>query len=145
MYLSSRFRHLVLLTCISAAPVMLVQAQFPGGGGQDRSGPDTKLNLGALGNINNTTPKVVPQRVLQGVVRDKDGTPLKGAMVYLKDDKSTNIRSMLADDKGAFRFVQLSRSGEYKVWAQSQEKRSPVKAVSSFETKDEITRNLQME
>ncbi len=103
------------------------------------------MNLGALGDINNNTPKPVPQRVVTGVVRDKDGAPVKGAMVYLKDDKTSNVRSMLADDKGAFRFVQLSRSVEYKLWAQSQEKKTPVKSVSSFETKDEITRNLQIE
>lgn len=134
-----------VLTALTAALSGTAHAQFPGPGGQGASSPATKLNLGALGDINNSTPKVVPQRVLQGVVRDKDGVPLKGAMVYLKDDKTTTTRSMLADDKGNFRFVQLSRSAEYKVWAQAQDKKTPAKLVSSFETKDEITRNLQME
>ena len=130
---------LAAFTCCAA------HAQLPGANAQSRSGPETRLNLGALGDINNSTPKAVPQRVLQGVVRDKDGAPLKGAMVYLKNDKTSTVRSMLADDKGAFRFVQLSRSDEYKVWAQTQEKKTPVKSVSSFETKDDITRDLKME
>ncbi len=144
----------VALHIVSASACVLpialaasLHGQVPGQGrnGPGGGGPETRLNLGALGDINNSTPKVTPQRVLQGVVRDKNGDPVKGAMVYLKDDKSSNVRSMLADDKGTFRFVQLSRSAEYKVWAQAQEKKTPAKTVSSFETKDEITRNLQLE
>ncbi len=140
--------HLLFASsCVLIGASITLCAQVPGQGrgGAGGSVPETRLNLGALGDINNSTPKVVPQRVLQGVVRDKEGAPVKGAMVYLKDDKNSSVRSMLADEKGNFRFVQLSRSAEYKVWAQVQDKKTPTKAVSSFETKDEITRNLQME
>ncbi len=143
--LRSRLVRLFIVAVLAAACAGASHAQMPGANGQSRSGPETRLNLGALGDINNSTPKAVPQRVLQGVVRDKSGAPVKGAMVYLKDDKNANVRSMQADDKGAFRFVQLSRSAEYKVWAQVHDKKTPVKAVSSFEANDEITRNLQME
>ena len=122
-----------------------LHAQAPGAGPNGNGGPETRLNFGGLANINNNTPKVEPQRVLQGMVRDKEGNGVKGAIVYLKDDKTSAIKSMTADDKGTFRFVQLSRTAEYKVWAQAKDKKSPAKSVSSLDTKDEITRNLNLE
>ena len=108
-------------------------------GGASDSGP--KLNFSGLGD---STPKPVPpQRVITGVVHDKDGAPAKGALVYLKDEKTARIKSMTADEKGGFRFVQLSRTVDYKVWAQTKDSKSPEKAITSFETKDEITRDLK--
>ena len=114
-------------------------------GGARNSGPETRLNLGGFGDNSNKAPQGPAQRVLQGVVQDKDGTPIKGAIVYLKDDRTSAIKSMTADAKGSYRFVQLSRTTEYKLWAQDKDKKSSEKAVSSFETKDEITRNLKIE
>ncbi len=113
----------------------------PGGGG----GAGPKLNLGALGDINNSTPKLASVRVLQGTVQDKDGAPVKGATVFLKDDRSKKVRSMTADEKGTFRFMELSRTAEYEVWATVQDKKSVTKSVTSFETRDDITRNLKIE
>lgn len=113
----------------------------PGGNG----GPGTKLNLGALGDINNNTPKVAAVRVLQGTVQDQNGAPAKGATVFLKDDRSKKIRSMTVDEKGGFRFVELSRTADYEVWATAQDKKSTTKSVTSFETRDDLTRNLKIQ
>lgn len=123
---------------------MSLHAQVTGPNGN--GGPETKLNLSGLGDLNNNTPKPIAQRVLQGTVQDKDGAPLKGATVYLKDDRTKKVRSMTADEKGSFRFVQLSRTAEYEVWATGQDnKKSATKSVTSFETRDDITRNLKVE
>ena len=135
------------LTCVRPGLTMLLglalglscaAQQAPGAGPSD-GGP--KLNFSGFGN---TTPKVGPaQRVITGVVRDKDGVPVKGALVYLKDEKTARVKTMTADEKGGFRFVQLSRTVDYKVWAQTRDSKSPEKAITSFETKDEITRDLK--
>ena len=117
------------------------QVTGPNGNG----GPETRLNLSGLGGSSNNTPKGPAQRVLQGVIQDKNGEPLKGAIVYLKDDRSKKVRSMTADDKGSYRFVQLSRTAEYEIWATLSDKKSPTKSVTSFETQDDITRNLKIE
>lgn len=130
-----------VLLCSLSTSCMHAQVTGPNGNG----GPETKLNLSGLGNINNNTPTAPAQRVLQGVVQDKDGVPLKGATVYLKDDRSKKVRSMTADEKGSFRFVQLSRTAEYEIWATVQDKKSATKSVTSFETRDDITRNLKVE
>ncbi len=132
-----------LSLAFAAALSSAAHAQVTGPNGN--GGPETKLNLGGFSDINNSTPKVAPQRILQGVVQDAKGIPIKGATVYLKDDRSAKVRSMTADEKGAFRFVQLSRTVEYEVWATTQDKKSASKSVTSFETRDDITRNLKIE
>lgn len=132
---------LVFVWLLVAGTGLRAQVTGPNGNG----GPETKLNLGGFGDINNSTPKAVSVRVLQGFVQDKSGAPVKGATVFLKDDRSKKIRSMTADDKGAFRFVDLSRTAEYEVWAMAQDKKSTTKSVTSFETRDDITRNLKIE
>lgn len=144
---STRFSRYVLSVFAAGFFVFvsngLLHAQVTGPNGN--GGPQTRLNLSGLGGSSNNTPKGPVQRVVEGVVQDKAGAPLKGATVYLKDDHSKKVRSMTADDKGSFRFVQLSRTAEYEIWATLSEKKSPTKSVTSFETKDDITRNLKIE
>lgn len=130
-----------VLSVVFSSPLH-AQVTGPNGNG----GPETRLNLSGLGGSSTpTTPKGPAERVLLGKVQDQSGAPLKGATVYLKDDRSKKVRSMTADETGAFRFVQLSRTAEYEIWATLSDKKSPTKSVTSFETKDEITRNLKIE
>lgn len=130
-----------VLSAVFSSPLH-AQVTGPNGNG----GPETRLNLSGLGGSSTpNVPKGPAERVLLGTVQDKSGAPLKGAIVYLKDDRSKKVRSMTADETGAFRFVQLSRTAEYEIWATLSEKKSPTKSVTSFETKDEITRNLKIE
>ncbi len=137
-----RFTFMTAVLLVFAAGTGLRgQVTGPNGNG----GPETKLNLSGLGNINSPTVKAPAVRVLQGTVQDKEGAPLKGAMVFLKDDRSKKVRSMTADEKGSFRFMDLSRTAEYEVWATVQDRKSVTKSVTSFETRDDITRNLKIE
>ena len=131
----------VCVAVLLASVSLSCAAQRGLGGAPSDGGP--RLSLSGLGS---STPKAAPaQRVITGVVRDKDGMPLKGALVYLKDEKTSGVKTMTADEKGGFRFVQLSRTVEYKVWAQTKDSKSPEKAITSFETKDEITRDLKVD
>ncbi len=86
-----------------------------------------------------------PVRVVQGTVLDPSGAPIKGAMVYLKDDKTAQVRSMLADEHGKFRFMALSFTVDYKLWAQAKDKKSNERPISSMDTKEELTRDLKVE
>jgi hypothetical protein len=123
---------------LASAVSLSCAAQQPGGAPIGDAGP--KLNFSGIGD---TKPKpVAPERVISGVVHDKDGAPAKGALVYLKDEKTARIKSMTADATGGFRFVQLSRTVDYKVWAQTKDSKSSEKSITSFETKDLITRDL---
>jgi len=83
------------------------------------------------------------QRVVSGKVVDKSDTPLKGSVVYLKDDKTLAVKSFIADDGGAFRFGQLSQSTDYELWAELNGKKSNTRTISSFDNKNEFVMNLK--
>ena len=85
------------------------------------------------------------QRIVHGKVQDKAGLGIKGAVVYLKDDRSSAVKSAISDDDGSYRFVQLSANTDYELWAQSDNKKSPTKSISSFESKNDIIITLKID
>ena len=83
-------------------------------------------------------------RTLQGKVEDKNGAPAKGAVVYLKDTRTSTIKSAVAEDDGSYRFVQLSQGTDYELWAKVGESRGPSKSISSFDSKPQLVINLKV-
>ncbi len=84
-------------------------------------------------------------RSVSGKVVSKSDTPLKGSVVYLKDDHSLAVKSFIADDKGAFRFGQLSQNTDYELWAELDGKKSNTRTISSFDNKNEFMINLKID
>lgn len=97
-----------------------------------------------LGNYDTKAPPPAI-RVVTGSVLDANGAPVKGAMVYLKDTKTSEVRSMLADENGKYRFMSLSFKADYKLWAQIKDKKSPERPISSMDPKAELNRDLKIE
>jgi hypothetical protein len=85
------------------------------------------------------------QRVLQGKVTDKADAAIKGAVVYLKDDHTLSVRSYFSDSEGAYRFGQLAQNTDFEVWAESDGRKSSVKTISSFDSKNQVTINLKID
>ena len=85
------------------------------------------------------------QRVVQGKVSDAGNAPIKGAVVYLKDDRSLTVKSFFSDDQGGYRFGQLSPNTDYEIWAENNGKKSAVKTISSFDSKSQFTINLKID
>jgi len=84
-------------------------------------------------------------RVVQGKVVDKSDAGVKGATVYLKDGHTLAVKSYIASDDGSFRFGQLAQNTDYQLWAESDGKKSVVKNISSFDTRNQININLKIE
>jgi hypothetical protein len=84
-------------------------------------------------------------RSVSGKVVDKGDGPLKGSVVYLKDDHSLAVKSFIADDTGSFRFGQLSQTTDYELWAEFNGKKSNTRTISSFDSKNEFVINLKVD
>jgi hypothetical protein len=75
------------------------------------------------------------QRVVQGKVELSSGGMAKGAIVYIKNAKTLEVRTYISTADGSYRFGQLNSDADYTVWAEYQGKKSKERAVSSFDTK----------
>lgn len=84
-------------------------------------------------------------RTVEGRVTDKGGAALKGATVFLKDGHTLAVRSYIASDDGGYRFGQLSPNTDYQVWAESDGKKSSVKTISSFDSKQQVSMDLKID
>ena len=85
------------------------------------------------------------QRIVHGRVQDKAGAPIKGAVVYLEDSRSSSIRSAISTEDGSYRFVQLSQNTDYQLWAKAEGKKSKTRSISSFDSKNDFTIDLKID
>jgi hypothetical protein len=85
------------------------------------------------------------QRTIDGKVVDKSDAPVKGAVVYLKDDHTLSVMSKITDAQGEYRFGQLSQNTDYELWAESNGKKSKTKNISSFESRNAFHFNLKVD
>lgn len=83
--------------------------------------------------------KNLPQeRIATGKVVNKDGDPIAGAIVYLKNSRSAGVKTYIADDDGTFRFGELSQDTDYELWAESNGVRSKSREISSFDNENKF-------
>jgi hypothetical protein len=81
---------------------------------------------------------------LEGKVLGNSDVPLSGAVVYLQDSKTNSIRSFIATADGSYRFGQVSPDIDYQVWAEYKGVKSPTKAISSFDSRKQVTIDLHI-
>ena len=84
------------------------------------------------------------QRVVQGTVELSGGDMARGAIVYLKNGKTLEVRTYISTADGSYRFGQLNADADYTVWAEYQGKKSKEKTVSAFDTKKVFTVALRI-
>lgn len=114
------------LVLISAAVLLLsacVCAQLFGGKKDDASAP----------------------RNLNGTIFDKADHVVPNAVVYLKNTRSLAVVTFITEQDGSYRFNNLSPNIDYEIRAESNGRKSPVKTLSSFDTRKQAHINLKLE
>jgi hypothetical protein len=83
-------------------------------------------------------------RSIQGTVLDVHGLPVPGAVVLLKDTKTLQVRSYIAQNDGKYRFFGLSGDINYELRAEANGMTSPEKMVSVFDSRKVVKLNLKL-
>jgi Carboxypeptidase regulatory-like domain len=83
-------------------------------------------------------------KTLQGKVLGSGDAPISGAIVYLQDGKTNDIRSFISTSSGIYRFGQLSSDIDYQVWAQYKNEKSPTKSISSYDSRTNVIIDLHI-
>ena len=84
------------------------------------------------------------QRNVTGSVVDDTSTPVAGATVFLKNQKTKSIRSYTSASNGRFRFAQVNMAEDYDLWAEKDGKKTSTKTVSSWDARKEFETELKM-
>ncbi len=83
-------------------------------------------------------------RIIQGTVFDRKGSPVPEAVVLLKDTKTLQVRSFIAQKDGSYRFFGLSTDINYELRAESRGMTSATKTVSVFDSHNVVVLNLKL-
>lgn len=84
-------------------------------------------------------------RTVRGVVVDKGESTVQGSVVFLKNLRTNQVRSYIADNEGSFRFSGLDPNIDYEVHAEKDGAKSPTRQVSSFDNRKEIVLTLKLD
>ena len=82
---------------------------------------------------------------IQGKVLSAAPAPLPGAIIYLQDEKTNVVRTLIATADGGYRFAQLPADTDYQIWAEYKGKKSKVRMISSFDTKRDVTYDFHID
>ena len=85
-----------------------------------------------------------PYRTIQGIVKDQADNPLAGAIVQLKDTKTSKIVDFPTKADGKFAFRELSMGIDYELLAKRGDLATPVKKVSIYDTRKEVIINFTL-
>ena len=99
-------------------------------------------------------PPVVPRpgqnrlppntRAIEGLVRDAKGAPVKNAVVLLKDTKTLQVRSYIAQEDGKYHFYGLNSDVNYQVRAENADMTSPTSSSVSSIATSTLKSNLKL-
>jgi len=90
-------------------------------------------------------PKAPTTRSLSGKVMDSSNTPLAHAVVYLKDSKTLNVKTYIANNDGTFLFNGLAFNQDYELHAEYEGNKSGTRTLSSFDNRPKADINLKID
>jgi hypothetical protein len=83
-------------------------------------------------------------RSIEGTVLNQSGAGVPGARVLLKNGKSLQVRSFIAQQNGKYHFYGLSTDVNYEIRAQASGMTSKIKNISIFDSHKVIHLDLKL-
>jgi hypothetical protein len=83
-------------------------------------------------------------KTVRGLVLDKSENGVSTAVVFLKNVRSNQVRSYIADGQGNYRFSGLDPNADYELYAEKDGAKSQVRNISSFDSRTDIVLNLKI-
>lgn len=83
-------------------------------------------------------------RTVRGSVVDRDEQPLPSGVVYLKNLRTQDVRTHIADDEGRYRFSGLDPNVDYEIHAEKGGQVSARRTISNLDGRKEIVINLKV-
>jgi hypothetical protein len=83
-------------------------------------------------------------KTVRGVVVDKADNPISSSVVFLKNVRTNQVKSYIADNQGNFRFSGLDPNSDYELHAEKDGAKSQTRNVSSFDNRMDIVLNLKL-
>ena len=105
----------------------------------------TLLTASAFAQTKKEKRQAASERVVTGTVRDADGVAINGAVVQLKDVRSTQVRSFITQTDGGYHFSGLKIDNDYELEARYNGMNSGWKTLSVFDTRKEPVVNLKLD
>ena len=84
-------------------------------------------------------------RVIDGTVKDQKDSPIRGAVVQLKDMKTSKVVDFLTKDDGRFAFRDLPMDVNFELTAKHGAIISPVKKVTPYDSRHEVVLTFRLE
>jgi len=89
-------------------------------------------------------PGTPTKRSIEGSVLDASGSPVPAAVVLLKDTKTLQVRSYIAQQDGKYHFFGLSTDINWQLRAEANGMTSKTKTVSVFDSHTKVILNLKL-
>ena len=83
-------------------------------------------------------------RLLSGKALDRQDNPISGAIVYLSNMRTHDVKTYIVGQDGSYRFPGLS-SVDYEVYAQFNNRKSDTRSVSQFDDRPQVYIDLKID
>jgi len=98
----------------------------------------------SIGNNRPKPGKDSNTRTIEGIVKDASDNPLSGAIVQLKDTKTSKVVDFPTREDGKFAFRDLAMDVNFELVAKRGDTTTPVRKVSVFDTRKDVVVNFQL-
>jgi protocatechuate 3,4-dioxygenase beta subunit len=103
------------------------------------------ITLSARSQSSQDKKKEAQLRTVHGPVMDAHENPVADSVVYLKNLRTQDIKTHIADEAGTYRFSGLDPNVDYEIHAEHGDMASATHSISSFDNRKDIEIVLKLD